>query len=59
MNTNIDWTQFDRNQAHEIRKGLEAGLDVSVYARPEFDFLQMNEIRRSLLREMEAKHENQ
>lgn len=41
----IDLTQFDQYQAHEIRLGLEKGLDVSVYANPEFDCYQMPEIR--------------
>lgn len=36
----------------QIRFGLEDGLDVSVYADPEFDFEQMREIRIGL----EQKH---
>ena len=33
-----DWfSQFDEYQKKEIRYGLEEGLDVSVYANPEFD----------------------
>ncbi len=35
-------------QMEEIRMGLEAGLDVSLYARPEFDWEQMQEIRLGL-----------
>jgi len=49
MNTNdIDWEQFDEYQKDEIWPGLEKGLDVSVYAKPEFDLYQMNEIREGL-----------
>lgn len=33
---------------HLIRIGLEKGLDVSVYAKPEFDWKKMREIRRKL-----------
>ena len=31
-----------------IRRGLEQGLDISVYAKPEFDGCQMEEIRDGL-----------
>lgn len=49
MNTNnINWTQFDKEQTTEIREGLEKGLDVSIYARPEYNYLQMEQIRKSL-----------
>jgi hypothetical protein len=33
----------------EIRLGLEDDLDVSVYADPKYDWLQMREIRQKLL----------
>ncbi len=36
---------FDGKQLEEIRKGLEAGVDVSVYAKPEYNWEQMQEIR--------------
>ena len=32
----------------EIRQGLEDGLDVSWYAKPEFDYQQMEQIRLGL-----------
>ena len=33
-----EWfNQFDRNQIIEIRWGLSENLDVSIYAKPEFD----------------------
>lgn len=32
----------------EIRKGLYKGIDVSIYAKPEFKWLQMREIREGL-----------
>ena len=32
----------------EIRKGLENGIDVSIYAKPEFNWRQMREIREGL-----------
>lgn len=32
----------------EIRKGLENGVDVSIYAKPEFNWQQMREIREGL-----------
>ncbi|MBF2019889.1 MAG: hypothetical protein IGR93_07260, partial [Hydrococcus sp. C42_A2020_068] len=44
-NLQINEAQFDQYQAHEIRLGLEKGLDVSVYANPEYQARQMEEIR--------------
>lgn len=32
----------------EIRKGLEKGIDVSIYAKPDFEWRQMREIREGL-----------
>ena len=40
---------FKCGQMDQIRKGLEKGLDVSIYAKPEFDDFQMEEIRIGLL----------
>ena len=37
--------QFDRNQQSEIRLGLEEGLNISWYAKKEFTWEQMFEIR--------------
>ncbi len=39
---------FTEDQKQEIEKGIEAGLDVSVYARPEFLAIQMRQIRLGL-----------
>ena len=41
--------QFDPNQMNEIRLGLDRGLDVSVYAKPEFDAFLFMEKKISLL----------
>lgn len=38
--------EFDGDQIGQIREGLAAGLDVSAYAKPEFDWRQMEKIRR-------------
>ena len=39
------FNQFDEYQKQEIREGLKDNLDVSVYAKKEFEWEQMNEIR--------------
>ena len=37
-----DWfNQFNNNQKEEILQGLKENLDVSIYAKPEFDWEQM------------------
>ena len=49
---NIDYSNMDNyteDQKREIKYGLEMGLDVSVYARPEFLAIQMREIRVGML----------
>lgn len=40
--------KFNNVQKNEIRKGIEDGIDTSVYAKPEFDVTQMQEIRLGL-----------
>ena len=36
--TKTEWfNQFDYRQKEEIRLGLESNLDISIYAKPEFD----------------------
>ena len=41
-----EWfNQFDENQKKEILEGLEDNLDVSIYAKPTFNWKQMSEIR--------------
>ena len=48
--TKTNWfNQFTFEQKKEILKGLEANLDVSLYAKPEFDADQMQEIRLKLI----------
>ena len=47
--TKTEWfNQFNEDQQIEILKGLENNLDVSIYAKPEFDDFQMNAIRTGL-----------
>ena len=42
---NSQWfNQFQELQQQEILKGLKANLDVSIYAKKEFNYLQMQEI---------------
>ena len=37
--TKTEWfNQFDYRQKEEIRLGLESNLDISIYAKPEFDW---------------------
>lgn len=46
---NEKWTsQFDKTQLELIKNGLERGYDVSIYATPELDYLQMRVILLSL-----------
>lgn len=37
-------SEFDKYQMDEIRKGLESGVDVSIYADPKYDGGQMQQI---------------
>ena len=49
---NSDWfNQFNLYEQVEINWGLEENLDISVYAKPEFDFVQMRKIREELKNE--------
>ena len=44
-----DWfEQFDEKQQEQIRKGLRDNLDVFFYAKKEFTWKQMREIRLNL-----------
>ena len=43
------FNQFNEFQQEEIIKGLEENLDVSLYAKKEFEVLQMSEIRLGLI----------
>ena len=50
-----DWiNQFDEDQKTEIIKGLEEGLDVSIYANPEYSWRQMEEIRKGLKEDLDV-----
>ena len=41
-----EWfNQFDKSQKKEILSGIEDNLDVSIYAKPTFNWKQMSEIR--------------
>ena len=45
-----DWiNQFDVAQKYVIKEGLKKNLDVSKYAKPEFNASQMNQIRLGLV----------
>ena len=43
-----DGEMFNEGQMDEINRGLESGIDVSVYAEPGYDWRQMQEIRKGL-----------
>lgn len=45
MEKDIEMSHFDIDQQQEIKEGLQAGLDVSVYAKPELYAIQMRQIR--------------
>ena len=44
----LNSTRFNYAQINQIRYGLEDGVDVSIYARPELDSDKMREIRLGL-----------
>ena len=51
--TKTEWfNQFDKGQQKEILKGLKNNIDVSIYAKPEFECGQMRAIRFSLIDEL-------
>lgn len=44
-----DWiNQFNKDQQVQIRIGIKANLDVSWYAKKEYNWLQMGQIRKGL-----------
>ena len=50
-----EWfNQFNLNEKEEINWGLEDNLDVSIYAKKEFDEYQMREIRLGLLNKVDV-----
>ena len=40
--------EYQKAQRQEIKLGKEEGLDVSIYSNPEFNWLQMEQIRMGL-----------
>lgn len=44
----INGKAFNEEQIYVIKRGLEAGLVVHIYAKPEFNWRQMKEIRLGL-----------
>ena len=50
--TKTEWfNQFNEKQKRIIKEGLEVNLDVSLYAKKEFNWKQMEEIREKLRNE--------
>lgn len=47
--------KFDSQQMKQIRIGLEKGLDVSIYAKPEFDWRQIRQISTDLGEDLDLK----
>ena len=53
--TRTEWfNQFNKEQRREIRWGLESDIDISKYAKPEFDANQMEKIRIGLSNDVDA-----
>ena len=46
--------KINYSQKEQISFGLQKGLDVNVYAKPEFDSLQMEEIRLGLVKGLDV-----
>ena len=46
--------RFDENQKQTLLEGVENGLDISVYANPNYDSYQMNEIRWGLEKNLDV-----
>ena len=50
-----EWfNQFNKQQKDQILKGLEANLDVFIYAKPIFNWKQMSEIRFGLEKKLDV-----
>ena len=45
---------FDLFQSDEIELGIKSGVDITIYATPEFDWLQMAQIRYGLENNLDA-----
>lgn len=56
MSEREQWSKagFNRDQVDEIEKGLDAGLDVAIYAKKEFMAIQMRQIRLGLLERLDV-----
>lgn len=50
----MEYDEYQKAQNQEIRRGKEEGLDVSLYANPEFNWLQMEQIRMGLRDKIDA-----
>ena len=48
VKSDMDLSVFDHDQMREIYLGLKDNLDVSAYARPEYNIYQMKKIRSDL-----------
>ena len=46
--------KFNNEQLSQIKKGINYGLDVSIYANPEFTYGQMSEIRKGLEKRLDV-----
>ena len=44
--------KFNNEQLSQIKKGINSGLDFSIYAKPEFTVEQMRKIREGLIRNL-------
>ena len=40
--------KFNNDQLFQIEKGINSGLDVSIYSKPEFNLFDMDKIRKGL-----------
>ena len=47
-----DDSEYDILQAYEINKGIQDGVDVSIYRTSDYDFLQMQQIRMGLMEKL-------
>ena len=53
--TKTEWfNQFDKKQKRIIKEGLEANVDVSLYAKKEFNWRQMEEIKVGLEKKLKC-----
>lgn len=50
-----EWAdQFHPSQTQQIKRGLKSGVDVTIYAEPEYDWLQMSALRLGLERGLDV-----